>query len=568
MSLPPTTNSSIFNSSYFPAGTLTLAAADQRYLLLTGGIIGGPLSISGTTASVGALTVSGGSAPSSGTAIGMRYDVSGDVGILNAFDYSSAAQKGINICNGSIFIKSDKTVGIGTVSPGYSIDVSGSANVSSSYRVGGTVIVDSSRNATFGSVSLNNIVSTNANLDDTDLQRIDGIIAGTVAASKCIVVSSSKDFGIARRISAQNINLLGGGSTDDYTNLTRLLNCIDSSIATGTSRYITLGRSFSSKNSGEVAFYFAADASDDNRLSLGQYGASDTLNVFGSGTVSIGSTSRSNARLYLSAGVGNSTIAGSSQVEILSNTSLSQQLAPFSISNPSIRAAGSIITEQALYVSSDRRLKQDIEAIPLEDARRFVHTCLPRRFVLRANPNRQEFGYIAQSLLHAQLPQLIDAQPDEAMHPDGDKYDLDGYRLNVSYDRVAPLLHTYLLDMDRRISDSSQPADRRRVSFVRDQDFSDEQVLGLKLRHWRRNTDGRSDFGLLAQECRTQLPELVSMKADPDMKKVQPDDIIGQLLSVSHDKLGVILLPVVQRLLKRVHALETEFGLTGVVYTD
>lgn len=586
MSLPPSTSSSIFNSSYFQAGPLTLSVADKRYLLLSGGTIGGSLAATGTlsasslslsgtspmlnlaapTTVNNSLVITAGTQPSNTNGIGIRFVGMTSTSIIKSYNYVLNQANNISINDGAIYVKSDSKVGISNVAPAYALDITGFCNSSSGFKVSGTTIVDSSRNATFGTITATNYKTASYDLDDVDFGRLDGITAGTAAASKALVLSGNKDVGIIRRLSAQNMNLLGGGTTDDYSNAARLLCAIDSSMGNASSRYIALGRAFSNKNSGEISFRFESDGSDDNRMAFGGYSFSDTLNVFANSTVTIGTISRSNARLYVDSGVGSSTIAGSAQIEILSNTSLSQQIAPLTVSSPSIRTAGNVIVGQSLYVASDRRLKQDIDSISLDDATRFVQTCKPRHFVLKSRPDKQEFGYIAQDLLHARLGQLVDLQPDKKMRAEGDKFDIKGYRLHVSYDRVAPLLHTYMLDMDRRIN--YQPSDRRYLSSISNQDISDDHVLALRVRRWRRNTDGYSDMGLVAQECRAQFPELVRLDPDATMERTLPGDVHHQKLSVDYAKLGVVLLPVVQRLLRRVAALEQQFGVVHVEYVD
>lgn len=529
MSLPPTTNSSIFNSSYFPASTLTLAAADQRYLLLTGGIIGGSLSLTGTAKAASLLVGTStdttrmisclDSAMAAGNTrfISLGYDNSDSNQLELGFTRGATNSWAIGFHSHPMIygtsVSSNYYIGINRSSPSYQLDVNGTTNASS-YRVGGSEVIN---------------------------------------ASKAFVGSGGVDIAnrIYMRVNGYGLSIRGDTTNND----TELVSLVDG-------------------GGGHLGTY------SSHSFSL-MAGNTDRVRIFSTGTVSIGTNSSSNARLYLTSGNGSSTIPGSDTIQKIERSGFSQPMEPIIVSNPSLVCADNIVTYGALFVASDRRLKQDIRPCAESDALRFVRSVEPIRYRLKSGDNRVHYGYVAQQLMEHHFGELIDIQEDRNMEDEGDEYDLVGYRLSVDYSRSGVLLHRAMQHMMAEIEEQqatidalvkkmpdTQPADRRRVSFVRDQDFSDEQVLGLKLRHWRRNTDGRSDFGLLAQECRTQLPELVSMKADPDMKKVQPDDIIGQLLSVSHDKLGVILLPVVQRLLKRVHALETEFGLTGVVYTD
>jgi len=62
--------------------------------------------------------------------------------------------------------------------------------------------------------------------------------------------------------------LMVGTSTDSG----RLISALDSAQATGTSKYICLGRSDTNGNQAELSFYYAGSDSDDNRIDFGFYG--------------------------------------------------------------------------------------------------------------------------------------------------------------------------------------------------------------------------------------------------------------------------------------------------------
>lgn len=457
----PISTSGTYNPAFMLSGSsgLTLATAENLFVATSdsrmsyiSGLITGASNVSAANISGSRVLVTGGSAPSSGTAIGMRYDTASSTGIINAYDYTGVAQKAININNGSIYIKADKTIGIGNVTPGYAMDITGFCNASSGLKVGGTTAIDSSRNATLGTVTASNYITASANLDDADFLKLDAITNGTVAAGKAMVVSSNKDIGVARHMTVKNLNVQGDtGTTDDFSNLSRLVNAIDSAMPASSNRYITLGQGFSAYNSGEISFRYESPGSDSNRLSLGGYGFSDALSVFGSGSVSIGTTSKSSARLYLTSGTGNSTIPGSSTVQIFATSGITQSIAPYIVSSPSLKTDGNVIVGGTLYIASDRRLKTDIRSFSNEEGARFVRDIVPKMYRLKGS-DRQQFGYIAQDLIAQRFGQLIEMEPDEDMKSDGSPYDLEGYRLTVSYDRVCTLLHGAIKQLMERIS--------------------------------------------------------------------------------------------------------------------
>ena len=439
-----------------------------RNLTATGALSGGSLSLTGSSPTMNlsaptgvnnSMIWTGGAQPTNTNGIGIRFVGLSSTGIIRSYNYVLGQFNAISLNDDAIRVAADGKVGISKSSPAYALDIAGFSNSSSGFKVGGTTIVDSSRNATFGTITGSNFITANANIDDADAQKLDGITNGTVTASKCVVVSANKDFGVARRITCKNLNVQGDtGSTDDYSNLARMLNCIDSAMPTNSNRYITLGRGFSAYDSGEISFRYESAGSDSNRLSLGGYGFSDALSVFGSGTVSIGTTSKTSARLYLTGGTGNSTIPGSSTVQIFATSGITQSIAPYIVSNPSLKTDGNIICGGTLYIASDRRLKTDIRSFSNEEGARFVREVDPVIYKLKGG-SRQQFGYIAQDLMAQRFGQLIEMEPDEDMKSDGSPYDLEGYRLTVSYDRVCTLLHSAMKQLMEQIEEQQAMID-------------------------------------------------------------------------------------------------------------
>lgn len=370
------------------------------------------------------------SSPTTTNGLGFGFSPMVSTGRIRCYNYITSSFNNLDIHDSAIYVEgSNSNVGVGTssLSSGKKLTVGGDTDIIGSLY--------------FSGVGFSHGLYTS-------------ITAGTANASKAIVLSSNKDIGIIRRVTSQYINLQGQGSTDDFSNQGRLVNCIDSSMGNSTSRYITLGKAFSSKNSGEIAYVHSSDNSDDNRLSLGGYGFSDVLSVFANSTVSIGTTSRSSARMWVASGVGNSTITGSGNVQLLASSGFSQSIAPLTLTNPSARFSGHVWVDGAtLYISSDRRIKENICDVDLSDAKRFVETVKPKKYNLKTRKDKQEYGYIAQDLLRQRFGELVDIQEDDTMVDQGDEYDLVGYRLSVDYQRVATLLHSVVNDLAERVSE-------------------------------------------------------------------------------------------------------------------
>lgn len=81
-------------------------------------------------------------------------------------------------------------------------------------------------------------------------------------------------------------------------------------------------------------------------------------------------------------------------------------------------------------------------------------------------------------------------------------------------------------------------------------EITDEQLLALELDEFDWISDGTHDVGVIADVVEEALPWAVF------------HDENGLVLGVHYDRLGLALLPVVQRLLHRVAALEAEKGAT------
>ena len=485
MSLPPSTSSSIFNSSYFQAGQLTLSVADKRYLLLSGGTIGGSLAATGTL-SASALAVSGGSAPSSGTAIGMRYDVSGDVGILNAYDHTSAAQKGININNGSVFIKADKSVGIGNVAPAYALDVVGSTKTAS-------LLVGTSTNASHMISCLDSAMAIGntrfislgyANSESNQLEigftrnTANSWSIGFHSHAMIYGTSASSNYYIGINRSSPSYQLDVNGTTNASSYRVGGSEVINSSGVFVGSGGVDITNRIYLKNNGYGLSIRGNTANNDTELvslvdggggHLGTYtshalslmtGNTDRVRVFPSGTVSIGTNSSSNARLYLTSGVGSSTIPGSDTIQKIERTGFSQPLEPVIVSNPSLICSDNIITYGALFVASDRRLKRDIRPCAEGDALRFVRDVEPIRYRLKSGDSRVHYGYIAQQLMEHRFGELIDIQADQNMEDEGDEYDLVGYRLSIDYSRSCVLLHRAMQRMLAMLEEQQATIDK------------------------------------------------------------------------------------------------------------
>ncbi len=103
---------------------------------------------------------------------------------------------------------------------------------------------------------------------------------------------------------------------------------------------------------------------------------------------------------------------------------------------------GVAVTNAAIYVSSDQRLKKDINELSSEFCKQFIQTTTPVSFKYKKD-NTLSYGYIAQDLIKRGYDVLTVSSPDENMeeYEDEDGFISNaGSYFNVSYQTVIPIL--------------------------------------------------------------------------------------------------------------------------------
>ena len=92
------------------------------------------------------------------------------------------------------------------------LDIIGNEADSAELKLGGTTVVDSNRDV-FGRIlsASSEIRIGAAQITQAELETIDGVTAGTVAASKAVVVDSDKDVSGFRNVTGTG-NITAGGS--------------------------------------------------------------------------------------------------------------------------------------------------------------------------------------------------------------------------------------------------------------------------------------------------------------------------------------------------------------------
>jgi len=117
-------------------------------------------------------------------------------------------------------------------------------------------------------------------------------------ASSVLFVSGSGNVGVGTTNPISKLHVAGaikatsvtGHVLGTSTDTSRALSILNSGLADASTYAITLGYGASNNNQAEIGFYLAGTGSASNRLSLGLYNSSDTVNILGSGKVGIGIT--------------------------------------------------------------------------------------------------------------------------------------------------------------------------------------------------------------------------------------------------------------------------------------
>jgi hypothetical protein len=119
-----------------------------------------------------------------------------------------------------------------------------------------------------------------------------------------------------------------------------------------------------------------------------------------------------------------------------------------SFSNTSVDVAAKfnrsvVISNGLLYVTSDKRLKQDLINLENDYCKRFIFETTPTQFKYKSDLNKVCNGYIAQEVFKAGFENLISIIPDDGLEED---IDADGFKsaenekMILSYEGIIPIL--------------------------------------------------------------------------------------------------------------------------------
>lgn len=264
-----------------------------------------------------------------------------------------------------------------------------------------------------------------------------------VGASTKPVLALVNDFTISNKpIIAPSLHL--GSNTD----ATRLISALDDSMVASDMRYITLGREASLNNQAELSFVYTGFKSDQNRLEFGRFGGALMCLRF-DGRLGIGTTNPS-ASLHVDTS-NNVTFGTGSTVYRLRTDNGITESAPGPITYAVSAVFKDYISCSAMAMTSDRRLKQNIQVAPLDRIKRLydVDVCL---YEWKDKAGHQEVGLIAQDLVSAHLTDLVSVfHRDDMKEGDDPSLEPEKQQLNVDYSRISAYNMAMIKAMKRRL---------------------------------------------------------------------------------------------------------------------
>jgi hypothetical protein len=232
-------------------------------------------------------------------------------------------------------------------------------------------------------------------------------------------------------------NLQIGTSQDNAT--TKLISALDSTQATGTKRYITLGKNNVSNSQAEIYFHYDSSASDASYLGFGQFGKADQLTIAGNGWVGIATNSpvgpfHVNTTANLAYGAG-----GTNVYRLRTDNGITEGPALGPISYNTSAIFNGYIACTAMAMTSDRRLKCNIKDVSFEHIDNFYRTVIPKTYCFKYNKTKIEYGFIAQEVVKAGYLDLISMIGNEDLKGviEDKEVDIDGVQLCLDYQKIT-----------------------------------------------------------------------------------------------------------------------------------
>lgn len=407
--------------------TGTLETAAQPNITSTGTL--SELTVSGlvslTSNNAEALSITG------GTHMYGDLTVDGDFTFGGTLSLSSLSLTTLSITGGTA--ASSSTIG-GTLT------ITGGAAISDNLYVGSTLNVGTS------------IAVNGAILDFSNLGQLENLTTGTVSANTLFVADSNKNLSGFNQLSATE--LYGSIKTASQTSITSVGTLSDLNV----SGYVGIGTitplqqlEINSTTGDCLRLSYDKETSSSNfatllvssagRLTITSSGGATTIPQISATQITLGNSA--NTTMPLEIGFTAFVFSGAYAYNTNTNSKGTIAAGGTTSYNYSIRALGRILCTQSVDVTSDRRLKYNIQELTDEYCTKFVNDTTPVTFNWKNGDSITSYGYIAQDLLRHGFDDLVNLANDDNMEQEVDTDGLispSGIKFTISYQHIIPIL--------------------------------------------------------------------------------------------------------------------------------
>jgi hypothetical protein len=273
-------------------------------------------------------------------------------------------------------------------------------------------------------------------ISESEIGVLDGVTAGTASASKALVVDSSRNIVNINDLTVST--LTGTIQTAAQTNITSLGTLSALSI----SGSLTIGSTVISESEiGVLDGVTAGTASASKALIVNS--SRNITNINNISVSSLAINSPSNTNLPLEVGYTSYQFTGAYAYSNDTNAHGLVDAGDGITANYSLRTDGRILVTGEVEITSDKRLKKDIEPLTSKLAKDFIYKTTPVRFNWKNGDTQTDYGYIAQDIKKAGFDDLVQIVPHYGMVED---IEADGFinpkdsKFTFSPGKIIPLL--------------------------------------------------------------------------------------------------------------------------------
>jgi len=240
---------------------------------------------------------------------------------------------------------------------------------------------------------------------------------------------------------------IGTELSSSFTASRRLIIC-NNTVAANTRQGIYIGYSVTANNSACFSHYYGAS---ENRLGIGLTGSEDTITVTPAGRVGIANTAPE-VPLHVTGSVSLTIGSSGTSYGLLTATDGGSLNIDTSTVELGMRVdAGIHVGSVGVFVTSDRRMKHNIQSIDESAALNFIINTEPRTYQLNHKSN--QLGYIAQELRASPFGDLVTFGFEKKDFPAEAQDDVENVLLVAQYERICCILHKGLQNALSRISE-------------------------------------------------------------------------------------------------------------------